>query len=420
MAPTPSVGQSSPKMMLVIALLVAVFAAAVVDVTIPINIVDIAETFNILPGTVSQLDSIIAIAAVTTALLLGAFGTKFRYKSLVMIGILFIAAYAIGLFLAPTFPIIQLIGPLNGIGSVLIVVTAQTFIGNSYPLDKKAKALGWISAAGTLANAVGAPIIGFMTGIGEWRSALLWFMLPITVISLIFVFLAFPLNLPAQQLNTKKESFLRGFNQILTNKSAVACLVSVFLTSAAVFGGNVFEVTLYRQIFSASPSFATLIGPTMGIALITVGAVIGGHIVNRVGRKRLTLVTTLLAGMVTLLSYFVPDLWMRVSLRWTASILGGTSIAAFANLTIEQVPLFRGTTMSLSSAFSGVGTAVGISIAGAVLNFYVTPSTGFQALGLAMNVFIIAAVLVTFFFAKDPIKTRDSQLGLGTTSSGKK
>jgi len=217
---------------------------------------------------------------------------------------------------------------------------------------------------------------------------------------------AIPLNLPAQQLNTTKESFLRGFKQILTDKSAVACLVSVFLTSAAVFGGNVFEVTLYRQIFSASPSFATLIGPTMGIALITLGAVIGGHIVNSVGRKRLTVVASFLAGIFTLLSYFVPDLWMRVALRWTASIFGGVSMGAFANLMIEQAPLFRGTAMSLSSAFSGVGTAVGIGIAGTIVNLYANPSMGFQALGLAMGSLAIVAVLVILSFAKDPVKTQ--------------
>ena len=403
-----SMRQSSPKMMLVIALLVAVFAAAVVDVTIPINIVDIAETFNILPGTVSQLDSIIAIAAVTTALLLGAFGTRFRYKSLVIIGTLFIVVYAIGFFLAPTFPIIQLIVPLNGIGSVLIVVTAQTFVGNSYPLEKKAKVIGWVTAAGTLGMAVGAPIVGFMTGIGEWRSVFMWFMLPAAVVSLIFVFLFFPLNLSEPQMNTKKEPFMRGFKQVLTNKSAVACLVSAFLTTASVFGGNVFEVTLYRQLFSVSPGFATLISPTAGIALITVGAVIGGHTVNRVGRKRLMVIASFLAGMFTLFSYFVPDLWMRVALRWTASILGGISMAAFANLMIEQAPLFRGTAMSLFSAFSGVGTAIGIGIAGTIVNLYANPSIGFQALGLVMGSLAIVAVLVILSFAKDPVNTQQT------------
>jgi MFS family permease len=177
-AVAPAVERPSPKMILVVALLVAVFASAVIDVVIPINIMDIAATFSILPGTIAQLDSIIAIASVATALLLGAFGAKFRYKSLVMVGVLFIAFCAIGLSFAPTFPIAELIVPLNGIGSVLIIVSAQTFIGNSFPLDKKAKAIGWVAAAGTLAIAVGSPIVGFMTGIGNWRSARIWFMLP--------------------------------------------------------------------------------------------------------------------------------------------------------------------------------------------------------------------------------------------------
>src|SRR3990172_1179991 len=283
---TSTIGQSSPKIIFVVALLIAVFAAAVIDVVIPITILDIAETFSILPGTVAQLDSLIAITSVATALLLGAFGGKFRYKSLVMIGLLFIAVCAIGLFLAPTFPIAQLIVPLNGIGSVMIVVTAQTFIGNSYPLDKKAKVIGWVAAAGTFANAVGAPIIGFMTGIGGWRSVFIWFMLPSAVFSLIFVFFVFPFNPPEQLVNTKKEPFMRGFKQVLTNKSAVACLATAFFGNAFGFARAVLEVTFLRQVFSVSPGFAALIGPLVDLMLITVGAVVGGHLVNRVGRKR--------------------------------------------------------------------------------------------------------------------------------------
>src|SRR4030067_2259339 len=106
MTTSPStIGQPSPKIIFVVALLIAVFAAAVIDVVIPITILDIAETFSILPGTVAQLDSFIAISAVVTALLLAGFGVRFRYKALVMIGLLFIAASAIGLFLSPTFPL---------------------------------------------------------------------------------------------------------------------------------------------------------------------------------------------------------------------------------------------------------------------------------------------------------------------------
>ena len=73
MVTTPSALGSSPKIMFIVVLLIAVFAAAVIDIVIPITILDIAQTFAVLPGTVAQLDSFIAIASVATALLLAGF-----------------------------------------------------------------------------------------------------------------------------------------------------------------------------------------------------------------------------------------------------------------------------------------------------------------------------------------------------------
>jgi predicted MFS family arabinose efflux permease len=405
MTTTVSTIGSSPKMVFVVVLLIAVFAAAVIDVVIPINILDIAKTFGILPGTVAQLDSIIAIASVATALWLAYFGSRFRYKSRVMIGILFIAVCAMGLYLTPTFPITQLIVPLNGIGSVIIVVTAQTFIGNSYPLDKKAKAIGWVAASGTLANAVGSPIIGFITGIGGWRSVFIWFMLPVTIVSLIFVFLVFPQSLTELKIDAKKEPFMRGLKQVLTNKSALACLAAAFIGNAFVFGGVIFEVTFLRQIFSASPAFAALIGPMAGTAIVSLGAIFGGHVVNRFGRKRLAVVALFPAGLLLMISYFMHDLIIFLVLRWTASFFIGLTIASASNLMLEQVPRFRGTAMSLNSAFSGVGMAVGITVAGAVLNFFVNPSIGFQALGLTVGALAFTGAFIYQFLTRDPNKT---------------
>ena len=405
-ATSSTTGQHSPRIMIVLVLLVAVFAAAIIDVVIPISMLDISETFSVLPGTVAQLNSLIAIASVVTALLLPVFGVRFRYKSLLMIGILFIVFCALGLFFATSFPLAQLVVPLNGIGSVIIVVTAQTFIGNSYPLAKKAKAIGWVTAAGTLANAVGAPIIGFMTGLGGWRSSLIWFMLPTAIFSLIFAFLAFPYNLPQPLLIAKKASFTRGFKNVLSDKSAVACLVAAFLGTASLFGGVVFEVTFLRRIFSLTPGFAALMGTMAGTALISVGAVVGGQIVTRIGRKRLAVIAGFSAAFTTLLSYFMQNLGVFLALRWINAVLIGVTVAAASNLMLEQVPQFRGTAMSLSSAFSGVGTAVGITVVGAVLNLYVDPTVGFQALGLTVGAFGFAGTFVYIFFAREPVQTQ--------------
>ncbi len=395
---------SSTKTIFVVALLIAVFAAAVIDIVIPITIMDIAKTFSVLPGTVAQLDSLIAVSSVATALVLAGFGTRSKYKSIVMIGILFIAFCNVGLFLAPSFQIAQLIVPLNGIGSVMIVVTAHTFIGNSYPLDKRAKAISWVAAVGTLANAFGSPIVGFMTGIGGWRPLFVWFMLPLSLFSFVFVILTFTPNPPKPQLTTKKEHPFSGVKMVLANKSAVACLIVAFFGNAFAFGAAVLEVTFLRQVFSVSPGLASLIGPLVGLAIISSGAIIGGHIVNRVGRKRLTVIAMFSAGLLVLLSFFMRDLTIFLALRWTASLLIGMVAAASANLTLEQVPQFRGATMSLSSAFSGVGTAIGIAVAGAVLNMFINPVEGFQALGLTIGALAFAGALISLFFAKDPLR----------------
>jgi MFS family permease len=197
---------------------------------------------------------------------------------------------------------------------------------------------------------------------------------------------------------------MKGFKQVLTNKSAVACLIGAFFGNAFVFGAAVFEVTFLRQVFFVPAGLAALIGTLVGTTLVTVGAIIGGHTVNRVGRKRLTVVAIFLAGFLTLLAYFMPYIIIFLALRWSASILIGIVAAAASNLALEQVPQFRGTMMSLASAFSGVGTAIGIAVAGTALNFYTNSVTGFQALGLTVGAFAFGGALVTLFFAKDPLK----------------
>lgn len=397
-------GSSFPRIIFVVALLSAVFAAAVIDIVIPITIVDISATFHVLPGTVAQLDSLIALSSVATALMLAAFGSRLRYKSIVMVGILFIAFCAVGFFLAPTFQAAQLIVPLNGIGSVMIVVTSQTFIGNYYPLDKRAKAIGLVAAAGMLANAVGSPVVGFMTGIGGWRSVFIWFMLPVSLFSLVFVFLTFP-RYPPKRITIKKEPFLRGFRVVFSSKSAVACLVAAFFGNAFGFGSAVFEVTFLRKVFFVSPGLASIVGPLVGLSLIAAGAVIGGIVVNRVGRKRLTVMAMFAAGSLVLFSFFIHDLIVFLALRWMAAPLIGVIAAAATNLTLEQFPQFRGTTMSLSSAFGGVGTAAGVIVAGIVLNSFVNPEVGFQALGLTVGAFAFAGGSIILFLAKDPLRT---------------
>ena len=403
---TASVERPSTKIIFLIVLLAAVFAAGILDNVVPVTLVDIASTFGIKVGEAARLSVFNNVARVATALLLGFIIMRYRYKSLVVVGVVFIAACEIGLFLAPTFQTAQLIYPLNAIGSVLIVVTTETFIGNSYTLNRKAKAIGWVVAVGHFAGVAGAPMVGFLSVIGGWRSVLVWLMLPIAVVSLLLVLLVFPRNMPEIEPNAKKEHFMKGLKQVLSNRSVLSLFAAGFLGSGAVAAGGVFAVTFYRQVFSVATGFASLVGSLAMTSLMALGAIVGGQIVNRVGRKRQVVVARFSAYLLIVLSYFIPNLWACLALRWIGAVFGGIASVAGVNLLLEQIPKFRGTAISLGSAFSGIGVAISILVGGAVLDYYVSPTIGFQALALLIGAFGFASSLIIILFAKEPIKTQ--------------
>ena len=81
---------------------------------------------------------------------------------------------------------------LEGVGTVMVGVMGLTLIGDSLPLNKKAKAVSYVIAATFLATFVGLPVIGFIANVAGWRSVFVLFVLPVSVIGLALAFLSLP------------------------------------------------------------------------------------------------------------------------------------------------------------------------------------------------------------------------------------
>ena len=79
-------------------------------------------------------------------------------------------------------------------------------------------------------------------------------------------------------------------------------------------------------------------------------------------------------------------------------------VASLAALTLEQIPKFRGTMMSLRAAFGGAGSFLGVTLGGISLNMY-----NYQILGIVLGVLGMASITVILLFAKDPYKNPPPQ-----------
>ena len=334
-AVTPTVEKLKPSKWLLLGLLSAVFAVNVIDVFAPLLYPEIAATFHITVGTAVQLSAFSAAAGVITGLLLSAFSIRFRYKTLLTAGVLCVVLCVLGVFLAPTFLFAQVFYALNGVGSVMVAVMSPTIIAELYPLNKKATRISWSVATAQLALIIGNPVTGFIASNGNvasWRDSLLWFMLPVTSISLLFVLFLIPSK--PMFLQDKKNSILHGYRNIFSNRSAVACLTNAFF-AGAFFGLATFQSAFLSTIFHFPPSLRGIVAVVGGSLLVT-GMLSCGLLVNRIGRKSLLIGGAVPAILLSVSSYavslFVTDVWIVLGLRFASAFLGGFALVAGPNL----------------------------------------------------------------------------------------
>ena len=228
-----------------------------------------------------------------------------------------------------------------------------------------------------------------------WRSYLLLYALPISLVSLAAVYLVVP-SAPQKLGSVGKEAYLSSFKQVFLKKSAAACLIGAMFRQAAIGYASVFSATFFRNQFGLSLASAALF--VLGfLALFSLGSILGGQLVNRVGRKRLLVATLVVSSPALVLVAFVPNLWVALAFHYIFFFIFSMSNSTTVSLTLEQAPESRGTMMSMNSIFVTLGLALGAALGGGalVLSGWVGLILAFAALG-----FIAAGIF--FFLTEDP------------------
>ncbi|UCE43690.1 MAG: MFS transporter [Candidatus Bathyarchaeota archaeon] len=357
--------------------------------------IDIAVTFEVSVGLMGQMSTVSYAVAVIFGLFMGILSVRFGRKLLLIAGLLFITISALGCFFASNFELMLIFYSLTGVGTAMVFPMATTLVGEHFPLDKRGNAVGWIIAAGSLSYLIGAPTIGFIAGIGGWRFTLLGFVIPISLGSLLLASIGLPRSKPGDKQEIGRGLILESFKEVLSDRSALACLVGHVLRMAAFMAVLIYGVSFFRQGFSVSVDFSS--GVVIGAALCyTLGSLAAGRLVNSLGRKTVTVVTTFLAGVITIFFVHLLSLWLSLALFILAAWFFGMASSAANSLSLEQTPRFRGTMMSLNSAAISLGNAVGSALGGLMLVLF-----DYGVMASTLGVMGIIATLVFFFLTID-------------------
>lgn len=361
-------------------------------------LIDIGQTFGYSVGFVGQMFTVSRIVGVISALVMGVLSIRFKHKSLLMTGLLFFIISALGCSLAKNFNVMLVSYSLSGLGMAIVWPMSMALVGEHIPLQKRVDAIGWINAGAALAGVIGGPIIGFIAGLGGWRLAFLVFVLPVSLLGLLLTAKGMPSLSHSPSSEMSKVDFLRGFKEVFSNRSAIACLVGYTLTLAAFTALGAYGPSFFRQRFLKSTAFVSMIQAGMNLCY-ALSSVVSGRLVNRFGRKPILVLTLSIASVLVVSFMNLYDLWLSLAIILLAYILAGTVFPASYSLTLEQVPRFRGTMMSINSAAENMGMAIGAGVGGLVLIMY-----NYEFVGISLGALGVVAALILQLLVTDPTR----------------
>ena len=367
--------QGSPRRLVLPSLVMSSFSAQSGQILTSLLLVDIGVTFGLSVGAAGQIRTLSASVAVVGALMMGVLSVRYSHKGLLMAGLLFLSVSALGCSLAPGFNVMLVAYSLTGLGLAFYSPMTTTLVGENFPLEKRPGAIGWVVAGMSISYLIGVLGISFFANLGGWRLSFLGYVLPISLLSLLLAGIGIPSKSKTPYARISIGSLLDGFKATFSNRSALACLVSVVFSSAAWQFGLLYGMSFLRQRFMLSTGTVSMV--MVGTSLsYTFGSLISGRLVNRLGRKTLTVSTMSLVGASTMIGPMLPNLYLYLASSLVCCFLSGMMGTSSNSLTVEQVPMFRGTMMSLNSASLQLGYTFGAGVGGLSFSRLITWYSG--------------------------------------------
>lgn len=370
------------------------------SLVISLLLIEVGQTFKVPVGIAGQLNTASAILAITFAVLMGVASVRYNHKTLLAYGLLLYVISASFSYFADTFYLMMIFFSLSGIATAMVTPMINSLIGELLPIEKRTSAIGWTIAGLALTYLAGTLATNYVSSISGWQMTLLLIVTPITLLTLILVFL----KIPRIQGQSKKAAsfggYFGGYVEILKNKSALACLLGTVLGLATWNLYLIYAASFWRQVYGLSTGFVSIVMAVLCLSYVA-GSLLTGRFARKIGRKSLTALTAVLLGAFTLVVFSTPFAWLSIGISLASSFIGGMMIAVSISLTLEQVPHYRGTMMSGHSAAVSMGTMVAAILGGVILLL-----SDYSILGIVMGIIGIAGSLIFYLFTMDPTQTR--------------
>ncbi len=350
-SPDAAAGRGYPLLLAGMAL--AVFLTVTTVAMLGPLLVDMARALGVTVPVAGQLVTAAAAVWACTALVAGPVSDAYGRKPVLLLGLCFLAAGALGMGLAPTFAAAMGFSLLVGVGGGMVPPTCISLVGDLAPEAQRPMTV----AAMTMQPGMSA-MLGDFVG---WRAPFLAVGLALLLAALLLLALA-----PRRRPPAGRASLAGRMRR-----------VAAFPVTWSIAGTNMLARAAWGAVLTFLPAFliVTYGLRTMEVALpmafaalwMTAAPLLGG----RIGRTRKRLALTaglLLAAAVPGLGIFLLDwgVWVSVSAAGLFMLLIVPVTTVLAILTAEAGGESRGALAGVISSSNWAGAAAGAALGGAL------------------------------------------------------
>ncbi len=278
----------------------------------------------------------------------------------------------------------------------------RAYVSDLVRYQRRGRALAAVDASFPTAGIVGLPLVGWLIEIGSWKLPIVALAGLCLVNGLILTF-----SLPKTEIRSDHSRILRSIWTLSKQPKVLASIgVSTLLLNAFTLF-TLFWAFLLNERFNFSPLQIGVTGTAIGIAELF-GLLLAGMIVDRIGKRRGTLV-----GLLISLMFFVAFLLVRDSLNlilllmilYTVSL--EFAITSSIPLISEQVIENRATLFSLIS----FGNTIGEGIAPPLFTFLWTRGGTPAVVLMGSGLILLSLLLVKKFIFDSQESTQLKGIG---------
>ncbi|MFH9370007.1 MFS transporter [Streptomyces sp. or20] len=387
---TPTSAPALPGRVLAVAVCSAFLVGLDSMITVPL-IPEIAADTNTAARAGGLFVSAYALLFALVAPLCGAMSDRLGRRRILCTGLVIFALANVLTGLGGDFTVILISRAVAGLGSAMIMPSVYAMIAENFPFEKRGKIMG-IVVAGLLSSTVlGVPLGAYLAYLMSWRAAFV----AVAVVAAA-VYLMVLVRLPVMAPKDPQErapgnpvaTYLGMIRRAVTTPALLCVLGSTLLWSAALYGmfSNIGIFFSERFDFNEAQTGFAIMGSGAGSMA---GALLGGRIADRLGKRRVLVAAALVAAAgvsaVPLVGeHLVPVL--IVFILWGTAV--GVGQPVLNTLVSELRPEMRGTALALNGSAQYAGMMLATSIAAALLQ----GSFSFTTIGVLCGVCALAVL----------------------------